>query len=226
MEAARRVRFDWHLWSPAEANRLTGMPQHAQVDLRRHGLLDTRAQHYRFDLFGLTYLQAIVKLRPVLGLKRAAAAGKLAAFGTANYVLAWNQSYSGEHEQTLAWDAAIYEQIEAWRASLALLRLPETTREQELVELERISPPAEVLWPTQAAWLRRQILGVRGVNECPPRYLVCWPGDTYGWKASIDEAIAARTADSIPLIVFDQDRAALELIEASEGRPFVDVKFK
>jgi hypothetical protein len=182
---ATRVVLTAALFDSSEAERITEVPRVVIRDWRRHGHLPPlNGHHALFDVFALAHLLALrvfsERAGPIMARQIAAAA----CLGIAWAALGWHDSWAGDHDLTLSWDADTFTSIQEGdaRARRAILAMKPGGGADLAAVLQTI--PRH--WGTQADWLRGEVWRLRRIEIRPPRF-VSWLADgSVAFSESLD----------------------------------------
>lgn len=90
--------FTLSTFTPAEAERITGLAQSSMRDWRRRGLIPVNNGHARFDLFQLGELMVMKMLADLgVGPSGTGEIARLCSVGIAYHALLWIGAYEGDH---------------------------------------------------------------------------------------------------------------------------------
>lgn len=218
-------------FTPAQAEKITGMAVDQQRNLRRHGYLPQSSGHSRYDGFALARMDAIQSLaargigpsltaKPENGFDIAT----LCATGILWSLLGWSDAYEGDHltfvqdgpppvsfspeEKRMVVDAAIARGMSEEEANHLI---SEGTRD----------------WASRSDTLRRQVMTLMPIRRLiPARYFIWWADGSHSWEVDLDEAFSGSHHDPRvqgAAVVIDQDAIASRLLSRA-GSAFAHVE--
>ena len=209
------------MFTPAEAERITGVTTTMQRDWRRRGILKKEGDTARFDLFDLCELLTLKLLSDRgIGPKAAAEVVTWCGYGVAYHSLDAVDAYEGDHHRT--------------NEARGLTDIPLSTADRDAIiaAMEAAGekgPAPTVRWGDKADWLRGQIYRARtGGGVVPGRLFIWWADDTHTFHLSVDMALSNMTSADPriagPIVVLDF-QALSYMLTARAGRAFVHVEF-
>ncbi len=219
------TRISLTVFTPREAERITGVSTVMQRDWRRHGYLPVNEGHMRFNVFGLAELLALRLLAERrIGPQQGKLVSDWLAAGITRFALQSRHAYEG--------DAA------------EIQNLPEdTSRAAMRVALENAAAKAApgntfnlsgapTSWLAGANRLSRMVLKAhdtpKGIGRAlPARFFLWFSDDTHTWHESVDKCFEEEgVAEGLlagPIVVLDQHAIGEHLLKMA-GRPFVYVE--
>ncbi len=215
-------------FTPAEAERITGVPTVQQRDWRRRGFLPSNAGHARFDAFNLAELLTLKRMAERdIGLQ---AVSKIAPWVTRSIV--WHalgavDAYEGDYARIYEWQPNVYarlqENIAAGKAAVAAFSaVPSGDNLHKIMEMRAPN------WSTQADWLRDKLWSDRGYPRLiPTQYFIWWATGEEHFDCSLDRAFGALSATDpkVQGAVLVLDHQALgDLLLDRAGRALVHVE--
>jgi hypothetical protein len=212
------------MFTPAEAERITGVNTASQRDWRRRGYLPANEGHARFDVFQLARMLVLKVLSdrgigPAASVEEAdwcAAAIVWAAMGD-------REAWDGQHDEALTW-------VEQYRTP--------PPPDPFLTNLLKVAneggadvpiPEVGSHWSDQRDYLRRRLWAHAGRPRVIPAPLFIWWADgSHTFHASFDAARGGLFSTDPrvdgPVIVLDMDALGAALATRA-GRPLVHVEF-
>ncbi|MHA6642979.1 hypothetical protein [Mesorhizobium sp. A623] len=213
------------VFTPREAERITGVSTVMQRDWRRHGYLPVSEGHMRFNVFGLAELLALRLLAERrIGPQQGKLVSDWLAAGITRFALQSRRAYDG--------DAA------------EIQKLPDDTNKAAMREaLEKLAAQAApgstfslsgapISWLAGANRLSRMVLKMHNKPEgigraLPARFFLWFSDDTHTWHESVDKCFEEEgCADGLlagPIVVLDQHAIGEHLLKMA-GRAFVYVE--
>lgn len=218
-------------FTPAQAEKITGISVDQQRNLRRHGYLAHSDGHARFDGFGLARLFAIKALSdrgigPALTAKPddGSDVASLCATGILWALLDWVDAYEGDHKTFAV----------TWPPSP-----PMSEHELQLVieegkrhgysedAIRSMAAEARGDWDERSEWLKKQVMQKMGARRViPARYFIWWADGAHSWERNLDGSFSASAHDPRyegAVIVLDQDAMASRLLSRA-GAAFAHVE--
>jgi hypothetical protein len=220
--------FTYETFTPAEAERITGVNVVLQRDWRHRGYLPKGKGHARFDVFDLAKL-AFMKILTDRGIgpKDSADVSEYAALAMVASAASSIDFWAGDHREALTWG-----------------HLPSTPAPTEVFDLLVSSgnihdtPEAKAAltndnldssWGYKAGWLKRKLLRSKGYRVEPAPMFLWWANGEHFFTKSVDYAISQLSPHAPELngaIVFLDLEVMASSITDKAGRPFVVVCFE
>ncbi|WP_323009647.1 hypothetical protein [Paracoccus sp. (in: a-proteobacteria)] len=211
-------------FTPAQAEKITGISVDQQRNLRRHGYLAQSEGHARFDGFGLARLFAIKALSdrgigPSLTAKsdESPDIATLCATGILWALLDWVDAYEGDHKSfAVTWPSPP--------------PLSEADLQLAIEEGQRRGYPEDAIrsmfdessrdWADRSEWLKKQVIQKMGARRViPARYFIWWADGTHSWEKDLDGSFSGSSHDPRyegAVIVLDQDAMAARLLSRAD----------
>lgn len=211
-------------FTPAEAERITGVSTALQRDWRRRNLLPSMSGHARFDVFELARMAVLKHLADRgIGPSLAGDEADWCAAAVAHAALGWHEAWDGEADRTLTW-------LDHYNSpppvDRALLEIIDNAIENG-ADVER--PTHGSHWAAQVDYLRRRVWSHVGRPRMLPAPLFIWWADgTHVFHMSLDNAMSEMLSDdprtSGAMIVLNLESLGSVLLNRS-ARAFVHVEF-
>jgi len=220
------AQYTFTTFTPAEAERITGVSTALQRDWRRRGYLPTLEKHARFDMFDLAGLMArgLLASRGI-GPQLTEEVIPWCVSGIAWHALKWVDAYEGDHHRTLDWRPPQFRPSREISPEMEELLRRAAADDGKLAEWSKSYDPA---WSERGNWLARQILSLKGFPRViPARYFIWWANDQHVWHESLDKAFDGWSDDprvAGPVLVLDLQALASQLQQRA-GRALVHVEF-
>lgn len=207
------------LFSPAEAEKVTGVGTALQRDWRRRGYLPAGDGHARFDIFDLSrmYVMKLLSDRgigPALSHTAADWCAAVVTAGALSHIDAWE----GEPEKALTWHSA-FASPPPVNPILAKV----------LGEAGETIPEYGSLWEKQFPYLIGQVWQQAGRPRVMPASVFIWWADgSHHFDLSFDNAIGnvSHLDPKVcgPIVIIDLNGLGFQIVSRSP-RPFVHVEF-
>lgn len=191
------------LFTPAEAEKITGVSTSLQRDWRRRKFLGSHEGHARFNVFDLAemaYLQ-MMSARGI-GPEYAQVAQQFVGLGAAYCTLLSSQAYEGDHHLTLSWNSAF--------ASGGV-------REKD--------------WETKGEFLAHYLVRRQFGPAVPAPYFIWWANGDHHFDYSLEKAFSPENPKLKierligPAIVIDLEALGAILLSKTD-RPFVHIEYE
>lgn len=112
---AMAAKFTLTVFTPYQAEKITGLSVANQRDWRRRGYLKQNHGHARFDAFDLAEIMVLSDMsRRGIGPKDASPLSALCASAIVYYALRWIDAYEGDHMRAYEWNAHVYPEGISW----------------------------------------------------------------------------------------------------------------
>jgi hypothetical protein len=216
--------FDLSVFTPKEAEAITGVSTTLQRDWRRRKFLPVVEGHMRFNILELSRLWAIKLLADRgIGPATSTEVTELIAEGIAFHALASSAAFEGEHPAI----DQLPKTSNAFEMRKALEDLAEKARPGDKFDLSG----APVAWMASTNQLARTVLRQFGTwkgsgRVLPARFFIWFADGSHNWVASIDSAFFYAESEEIPerltgaIAILDQYALGRTLMERA-NRPFV-----
>lgn len=247
-------QFTLTLFTPAEAERVTGLSVGMQRDWRNRGFLPKNEGHARFDAFALARMMAMKMMSDRgVGPQKSREEAEWCALGIVAGALREISAYEGDHDKAMSW--SVRPSSLPRRIGHDFLYFPKRLREsaanpapdlnatrreiaanfinaisqENIGDQESDLESTEWSWGEKADWLRKTILRGNGYRFEPGRYFVSWADGSHIFHISLDQAFRELTsvdtkADG-PVIVLDLHHLGGLLLDRAE-RPIVHVELE
>ena len=190
-------------FTPAEAEKITGVSVSTQRDWRRRKFLGSHEGHARFDIFDLGEM-AVMQMLAFRGIGPAQSTqlSPFTGLGVAWEVLNNRAAYSGDHDLTLSWNSTF---------------APGGPRAND--------------WEPKGEWLAKHSLKNKFGPITPANYFIWWPDGSHHFDYSLDMAFSPKNTklnlDRLhgPAVVIDL-AAVGEMILSRCSKPFVEVEYE
>lgn len=218
-------------FTPAQAEKITGISVDQQRNLRRHGYLSKSEGHARFDGFGLARLTAIKMLSDRgIGPSLTAKAddgfdiATLCATGILWSLLDWSDAYEGDHFSFAApWPPSkslSKEDVDLLAEAAKKYGYPEN-------EIKRIVEKPASDWAERSEWLKKQVIQKMGARRViPARYFIWWADGTHTWQHELGDVFSSSSFDDRyqgAVIIMDQEAVASGLLSRA-GAAFAHIE--
>lgn len=213
------------VFTPREAERITGVTAVMQRDWRRHGYLPVNEGHMRFNVFGLAELLALRLLAERrIGPQQGKLVSDWLAAGIVRFALQSRLAYEGDAAEI----QELPEDISHSALRSALEKSAAKAKPGNTFDLSA----APLSWLAGANRLSRMVLKMhdkpKGISRAlPARFFLWFSDDTHVWHESIDGCIAEKSTSESrlagPIVVLDQHAIGEHLLKKT-GRPFVYVE--
>lgn len=210
------------LFSPSEAEAITGLTTTMQRDWRRRGLLPTNDRHAKFDVFALAEMATLKMLSDRgIGPQIAKSAAFWCSIGIVWQALHFIDAYQGDHLRTFEW----LPEAECPKVP----PLPEDIANLAKRTGVRVPASGSIHWGAQAMFMQRHVFTMIGAEHViPARYFIWWADDSHIFHVSLDRAFSDLSADpryAGPVVVLDL-QAIAEALSQRAGRAFVHVEYE
>lgn len=220
-------------FTPAQAEKFTGMAVDQQRNLRRHGYLPANDGHARFDGFGLARLAAIKALSdrgigPALTAKSADGLdiATICATGILWNLLDWNDAYEGDHKSFTPHWPPLTPRSESEKIALAE-QGKSLGFDEDLIQV--LLDEGSRDWAERSEWLKKQVIMKLGLRRViPARYFIWWADGTHVWEHELEEHFSGSMNDPRyqgAVIVIDQQAVASGLLSRA-GTAFAHIEGK
>lgn len=226
------------LFTPGEAERITGLSVAMQRDWRHRGFLPKTEGHARFNVFDLASMLAMKLLSDRgVGPQASQAVAEWCAVGIVWEVLTDFEAWEGDHAAALSWikrpDGMPRPTREDIQSVLRAIRVQNDLPPMSDEEVNDLVPPLNIRpdeWSQleQCEWLTKNLYRQRGLKFTVAPYFIWWADNSHIFHVSLDRAFQDFTiADaqvSGAVVVLDLAALASGVMERS-GRPLVHVEF-
>lgn len=218
-------------FTPAQAEKITGISVDQQRNLRRHGYLAQSHGHARFDGFGLARLAAIKGLSDRgIGPSLTAKADEgldiatLCATGILWALLDWIDAYEGDHKTfAVSWPRS--QPLSEDDLKLMIEAAKHRGYSEDVIR-EMFEESARD-WAERSEWLKKQVIQKMGAHRViPARYFIWWADGTHTWDDGLEEAFSGPSHDPRyqgAVIIMDQDALASNLLSRA-GTAFAHIE--
>ena len=194
-------------FTPAEAERITGVNVALQRDWRRRGYLPVNEGHARFDAFAVARMLAMKVLADRgIGPAQSYEQAGWCSLAIVSAALEWSEAWEGDHM-----DVPEVDPDADWGAKAFCLR-----RELWDKRPNDISTPLQMTGRSLFLWYSED-----------PRRFIWWADGTHGFHASVDTALSELVSSDPkvagPIVIMDLDALGSTMI-VNAARPFVHVK--
>ncbi|WP_028711002.1 hypothetical protein [Paracoccus pantotrophus] len=218
-------------FTPAQAEKITGISVDQQRNLRRHGYLAQSEGHARFDGFGLARLLAIRALSdrgigPSLTAKadESQDIATLCATGILWALLDWVDAYEGDHKTFAApWPPSRPRSED----EMKLLIEVGQRRGYSESDLRKMLDESSRDWAERSEWLKKQVIQKMGARRViPARYFIWWADGTHTWEHDLDASFSGSAHDPRyegAVIILDQEAMGSRLLSRA-GTAFAHIE--
>lgn len=217
-----RAEYTMTTFTPAEAERVTGVSTALQRDWRRHGYLPAGEGHARFNGFDLAEMWAL-KLLSDRGI------GPQQGCDVADWLSGGIMMHALQHRHAYEGDSAALQDLRDVEAPEDLARHVEAAAEKARPGEQYSLGSAPMSWLAMTNKLARAVLRKHGRPKgigrvLPARFFVWFADGTHRWDESIDACFSgAKRATTGAVVVLDQFALGKALVE-NAGRPLVYVE--
>lgn len=207
-------------FTPAQAEKISGVSVDQQRNLRRHGYLPHSEGHARFDGLGLARLAAIKVLSdrgigPSLVAKAddGADIATICATGILWSLLGRLDAYEGDHKTfPVGWPPpATFS-----KGDIDILVAEGRRHGYSEKFLRKVVNEAPDDWRDRSDWLKKRVIHKMGLRKVvPARYFIWWADGSHVWEHDLDDAFSGNSHDlkyQGAVIVLDQDAIASGLL--------------
>lgn len=179
------------LFTPSEAEVITGVSVTLQRDWRHRGFLEKGEGHARFDVFALARLAFMKALADRgVGPSETFEIAKIAAVGIVSRMAFWFSYWEGDADLALTWPGVTLPECETdeAKAQSILKALGMSGRQDLLDHLLKKTGSLPSNWNIKSRWLVSQLLAERGF-PMTEQYFIWWPNCLTTFEASVDDAL-------------------------------------
>jgi hypothetical protein len=180
------------LFTPSEAEVITGVSVTLQRDWRHRGFLEKGEGHARFDVFALARLAFMKALADRgIGPSETHEVATIAAAGIVSRMASWFDFWEGDADLALTWSGVTLPECETdeAKAKSILKALGMLGRQDLLDHLLKKTGSLPSNWNIKSRWLVSQLLAERGFPMTTDQYFIWWPNRSATFEASVDDAL-------------------------------------
>lgn len=218
-------------FTPAQAEKSTGMAVDQQRNLRRHGYLPQSSGHSRYDGLALARMAAIQALAnrgigPSLTAKSENGfdIATLCATGILWSLLGWSDAYEGDH-LTFVQDGPPPVSFSPEEARVVVDAAIARGISEE--EAHRLVAEGARDWASRSDTLKRQVMAKMQLRRViPARYFIWWADGSHTWEVSLEDAFSGHHHDPRvqgAVVIIDQEAVAAGLL-ARAGTAFAHIE--
>lgn len=218
------------LFTPSEAEVITGVSVTLQRDWRHRGFLEKGEGHARFDVFALARLVIMKALADRgIGPSETSEISKVAAAGVVSWLGRYWDTWDGDFDLALSWAKLSPSQSKEEKIE-AILEYANLGTSQKLRQAWEAMPDDLIPshWRSRNLWMTQQFMLQFGFPLRPSRFFLWWSNGLTTFEDSLDEAlgVVTRHDDEVQsaIVILDFDGIAAA-IDKRSIRPFVYVEF-